>query len=238
MRLAGKTAIVLGASGGIGSVFARKFYEAGANVVLAARNEKKLIDVAKNLGSERTMVAPVDAADQNGVPELFERARERFGGVDGVVISVGSWKQLNVGDSLALAVGLFEEHVQSLLRPSFLVGYTAAQYFNFHGRGLIANISSHAAVRAELPGNLTYGPMKAAARHFMLALRHELAGSGVRVVDIQPAIVNTPGNRDALATDKQRALAVQPEAIAEWLIEHFDDPEIPPEKLFDSQVVL
>ncbi len=234
-----KTVIVVGASGGLGRVLCDELSRAGLNLVLAARGLETLEKVASLLPPERTLVIPTDANDPEAVVELFQQARERFGRVDAVIISVGTWKQLSFGDPLDLATKLFDEHVRSLLRPNFIVGFVAAQFFNLQsGGGWIVNISSHAAIRPELPGNLTYGPLKAAGLHFMRALGAELVGSEVRVTDIEPAIINLPGNYDALGTPERRAKAVQPPAIAKWIIEQLGNPNPPTTKLFDSEVIL
>ncbi len=237
MKLDNRTIIVVGASGGIGSKLCQSFYREGANVVLTARTREKLEQVRYSLGEERTLVVPADASDPAAVRDLFSRTKEKFGRVDAVVISAGSWARLSINDSSKQAVELLDTHFAVILKPAFIVGFELQKLLREQGSGLIANISSHAAIRTELKGNLTYGPMKAAARWFILGLRNELAGTGVRVTDIQPALVNTPETQK-LMRPEDYSRAVQPEEIADWLMEHFDDPEIPAEKLFDSQVKL
>ncbi|HUQ30405.1 MAG TPA: SDR family NAD(P)-dependent oxidoreductase [Candidatus Paceibacterota bacterium] len=234
----GKTIIVVGASGGIGSVCARVFAEAGARLVLSARTESKLTALAETLPTKDVLVVPADAGKAEDVAQLFEKAGKHFGTVDGVLITAGSWKQLGIDDPVPDAVALAESHFRGLFLPTLVVADTAQQFFRKQGHGLIMNISSHAAVRTDLPGNLTYGPMKSAARHFMVSLVPELVRTGVRVTDIQPAIVNTPDAAALLDTPEKRAQAVQPEAIPEWIIENFDHPAIATEKRFDSKVVL
>lgn len=237
----GKTIIVVGASGNIGSVLSRVFHEAGANVVLSARTLEKLTDLEKELG-ERTLVVATDATKPAMVEKLFLAAQNTFGHVDAVVITAGRWDRLSIKNQPDEAHDLALRHFESLFLPTLVTAFTAQHFFKRAegDKGLIINISSHAAVRYELVGNLSYGPMKAAARQFMLAMRHELklAKSMVRAVDLQPAIVNTLDNRELLDTEEKRAQAVQPEDIARWIIEHFDDPKIPAEHLFDSQVIL
>lgn len=239
MKLESKVIMVIGATGGIGSVLAQEFHREGATVVLTARTKEKLKTLAEKLGKERTLVIPTNAANMASVRSLFALARHELGHLDAVVISAGTWDQLSVGDTPERASQLIEGHYLGIFRPSFVTGFAAQEFFRERGGGgLIVNISSHAAIRPELAGNLTYGPMKAAARHFMLSLRHELASTNVRVTDIQPAIVNTPNNAGMLNTPDKRKKAVQPEAIAEWIIANLDNPNIPAEKLFDSEIRL
>ncbi len=230
-----KTVIIVGASGGIGSVIARTLSQEGANVVLVARTREKLDALGATLSGEH-LVLPADASDADGIGQAFAEAAKRFGTVDAVVIAAGTWKQLDINASVAEAVSLSDAHYKALFLPSFITGFIAQQFFRKEGHGTIFNISSHAAIRPELSANLTYGPMKAAARHFMRSLEHELHGTNIRVCDIQPAIVNTPDAAGMLDTEDKKARAVQPETIAQWIVEHFENP--PSEKLFDSTLVL
>jgi uncharacterized oxidoreductase len=158
--------------------------------------------------------------------------------VDAVVIAAGTWQRLSVNSPISVAAALADHHYQSLFKPTFVTGYLAQAFFREQGHGLLVNISSHAALRAELPGNLTYGSMKAAAHHFILALAHELQDSNIRVTDIAPAIVNTDEATDLLDTPEKQAQAVQPGDIAQWIIDNFDNPDIPTTKLFDSSLIL
>lgn len=238
----GKTIIVVGASGNIGSVLSRVFHQAGAKVVLSARTFEKLEVLAKELGMDRALAVATDATKPALVEKLLLTAQDTFGHVDAVVITAGRWDRLSIKNQPDEAHDLALRHFESLFLPTLVVAFTAQRFFRQveRDKGLIINISSHAAIRRELVGNLSYGPMKAAARQFMLAMGHELQleKSMVRAVDLQPAIVNTLDNRDVLDTEEKRAQAVQPEDIARWIIDHFNDPDIPAEHLFDSQVIL
>jgi len=233
-----KTIIVIGATGGIGSVLVKEFLLAGANVCLSARTESTLLELNEKLASPNTLVIQADASKPEDVEIIFSKTTEKFGRVDGVVIAAGKWKILSIDEPLSTAFDLSNVHYQAHFLPTFLTGYIAQKFFRNEGGGLIINISSHAAFRPELLGNLTYGPMKAAAHHYMLALRNELKNTNVRVSDIAPAIVNTSEMASLLNTTEKRNGAVQPEAIAEWIIRNFDNPNIPEYKLFDSTVVL
>lgn len=247
MKLEDRTIVIFGASGGIGRILAREFHREGASLALAARTKEKLDDLAAALGRERVLTRPTDAALPDEVLKLLIETKEAFGRVDAVVISVGTWGLVSLNNSAAAAKLAAVDHFYKIFLPSFVVSFTAQSFFFSQDldeqrlRGRIFNISSHAAVRPDLKGNLTYGPMKAAVRHFMLGLRAELggySGSGILVTDIQPAIVNTPDNAHWLDTVEKRAKAVQPEAIARWIMEKFDNPDIPAEQLFDSDIVL
>lgn len=237
-KLEGKVIVVFGASGGIGSALSHVFLAEGAHVVLSARTESKLLSLQQRLGQENTTVAPLDATDGTAVERLLADLKSAHGRVDAVVVTAGTWQRLSIDSSLSDALKLAPEHYKAIFLPSFVSGFVAQRFFRRQGDGLIVSISSHAAVRPELRGNLTYGPMKAAVRHLMFALREELKGTKVRVVDIQPAIVNTPDNQKLLDTDEKRQEAVQPEQIGRRIVNLFDDPNPPAEILLDSSVVL
>jgi len=234
----GQTVIVIGASGGIGRVLSREFLKAGVNATLSARTKEKLDTLQVSLGSENTLVVPADATNPDDVLRVFTETKKKFGTVDGIVISAGTWKQLDITASTQEALDLAENHFRSIFLPSFVTGFVAQRFFREQGRGIIFNISSHAGLRPELEGNLTYGPMKAASHQFTLALKNELKGTGIQVVDIAPAIVNTDEAVGILDTEDKRTRAVQPEAIARWIIDEFNNPNIVPTKLFKSDITL
>lgn len=238
VSLDNKTIIIVGATGGIGRVLSKVFHELGANVVLASRTIEKLNELQSSLGEDRVLVVATDATSVGDVKNLFKKSKERFGTIDGVVISAGTWERLSIDNTIEEAGESADRMYKSIYLPTLTVGKAAQEFFCKQGYGLIANISSHAAVRPWLKGNLTYAAMKAAARQLMLALRHELLETDVHVVDIQPAIVNTPESAHLLNTGPKRKAAVQPEAIANWIADLLGKRRVPAEKLFDSDVKL
>ncbi|HEY4515844.1 MAG TPA: SDR family oxidoreductase [Candidatus Paceibacterota bacterium] len=237
-RLEGKTVIVVGATGGIGRVLSRVFHQLGANVVLAARGMDKLKLLEGELSSDRVLVVQADATQISDVRRLFQLAQDRFKEVHCVVISAGTWERLSLRNSVEEALESAEKLFRSIFLPSYVVGFMAQEFFRRQGFGLIANISSHAAIRPWLLGNLSYAAMKAAARQFILALRHELREMGVTVIDIQPAIVNTPEAADLLNTEVKKRKAVQPELIADLIASLIGRKRVPAEVLLDSKLKL
>jgi len=89
-QLIGKTAIVTGASSGIGTAIAKELAKAGANVVLAARNKDKLESIVAEIGKEEKLLCvQTDVTKQQDVNFLAERARQVFGSVDIYVNNAG-----------------------------------------------------------------------------------------------------------------------------------------------------
>ena len=91
MRLRDRTAIVTGASTGIGRETARLFARAGANVVLASRNGERLARVAQELQAYRgrSLAVPTDVTDGPAVEAMVRRAAEEFGSVDILLNNAG-----------------------------------------------------------------------------------------------------------------------------------------------------
>lgn len=222
MNLTDKVMIVVGATGGIGEPVCWTLDKAGVNLVLASRSQDKLEALAARL-NQKALVVRTDAGNPAEVEALFAAAQKRYGRVDAVLISAGRWRQLSIDDSWREAEDCLSEHYRDIWRTAFFSAFIAQQFFRKQGHGWIITISSHAAVKPELKGNLTYGPNKAGVYHLMKSLWHELRGTGIRVNDLQPGTVDTPGNAKLLDTLEKRKRAIPPSQIADWIIKHFGD---------------
>src|SRR5699024_10306501 len=89
-QLTGKVAIVTGASSGIGTAIAKELANAGAKVVLAARNKEKLKNIAAEIGDEEKVIyVQTDMTKQDDVESLAELAKQTFGNVDIYVNNAG-----------------------------------------------------------------------------------------------------------------------------------------------------
>jgi len=98
-QLTGKTAIVTGASSGIGTAIVKELASEGANVVLAARSKEKLIKIAADTGQEENMLClQGDMTKQEDADALAERAKEIFGSVDIYVNNAGMMGSSSVLD--------------------------------------------------------------------------------------------------------------------------------------------
>lgn len=211
--LTGRTALVTGASRGIGAATARRLHAAGANVVLAARTMADIEVIAADLG-ERAMAVACDVADWGSVRGAVEAATERFGAPDVLVNNAGAMDPIaRIEDAdpvaWAAAVNVNLTGVLHTVRAA-LPGMKA------RGRGTIVNISSGAATSA-LEGWSHYCASKAGALMLTRCIHLEEAGNGVRVVGLSPGTV---------ATDMQRTIqasGVNPVSKLDW------DRHIPPE---------
>lgn len=221
-KLDGKVVIVIGATGGIGEPVCTDLAEAGVRLVIAARDEDKLKALAAKLPGQ-VLVVPTDAGNPGEVEALFAEAKKAYSHIDAVLLSAGEWKQLSIDDSLRDAEDRLSEHYRGIWRTAFFPAFVAQKFFREQGHGWIISISSHAAVRPELKGNLTYGSNKAAVFQLMKSLWHELKGTGVRINDLQPGTVDTPGNAKFLDTPEKKKMAIPPSRISGWIMEHFFD---------------
>lgn len=185
-QLAGKTAVVTGASAGIGTATARALADAGARVMLVARRADQLEAFAAEIGRGACFAA-IDLGQPDGAQALYDRALERLGAIDIVVNNAGILRTSHV-DAFDLAE----------LDPMIAINYTAvvrssllfARHMKARGTGQIVNLSSIGA-SLTAAGSGIYGGLKRALEVFTDTLRIELAGSGVRVGIVAPGTTST-----------------------------------------------
>ena len=182
--LTGKTAVVTGASSGIGRAVALRLGEAGAHVFAAGRRKEALAETvaAVTAAGGAATASPADLRDTGGVRGLIDRAMADTGRLDVMVNNAGvsyrgtfadsdpeAWREMLEVNVLALAVGS-----QAAMRAMRACG----------AEGHIVNISSSATLR-EVPG--FYGATKMAVNAINASLRQELENDTIRVVTVIPA---------------------------------------------------
>lgn len=189
MRIEGRTAIITGASSGIGQATARELVEERANVVLASRNRKKLEALALDLVSlpGRTLVVPTDVTDRLAVEALVRKTGEEFGGVDILINNAGA-------GLFAPIAGGNPENMRRLFEVNFWGAINCIQaavpYMQAQGRGHIVNVASIAA-KVAAPYMGMYSATKFALSAVSDSLRSELAGSGIGVSTVYPGLTQT-----------------------------------------------
>lgn len=183
-----KTVIVTGGSEGVGAAAAKLFAQAGANLVLVARNKKNLEAVADALRDKtRVAVFPMDVTDADACVDVFKKAAFEFGGVHVLVNNAGYHARGNVADVDAAALARM---VDVNLRAPILLTRLAIPYLKESGSGAIINVGSMAG-RSPVPGSTTYAATKAGLRSFTLALAEELRDTSIKVGLVSPGPIDT-----------------------------------------------
>lgn len=201
--LGDRTALVTGASGGLGEHFARVLHAAGARVALAARRADALAALAGELG-ERAVAVPLDVTDAAAVGRAFDAAEAAFGAPCDVVVN-------NAGiavtrPALQQTAEDWDTVMDVDLRGCFFVAQAAAQRLVAAGKGgSIVNIASVGGLRV-LGGVAGYTAAKAALLQLTRQLAVEWAQHNIRVNAIAPGYVLTPINAGFFDTDAGQAL--------------------------------
>jgi len=183
-----KTVIVTGGSEGVGAAVARMFAEAGANLMLVARDKKKLDAMAEQLRDKtRVEVFSMDVADADACVDVFKKASFEFGRVDVLVNNAGYHSRGIVEDVEADDLGKI---IDVNLKAPIVLSRIAIPFLREAGGGAIINVGSLAG-RAPIPGSATYAASKAGLRSFTYALAAELAGSGIKLALVSPGPIDT-----------------------------------------------
>lgn len=215
MKLTDKTAIITGASRGIGEAIARNFAQAGANLVLNARHEfpETLIKELEDYGhGVVTVLGSVD--DPTTGDQLVTAALDQFGSVDVLVNNAGI-----TDDMLAMRMkpASFAKVVQVNLDGTFYVTQPAFKKMLKARAGVIINLASVVGLTGNI-GQANYAASKAGIIGLTKTLAREGAMRGVRVNAIAPGMI---------ATDMTAALSQssQDQILAEIPLKRFGQPE-------------
>jgi NADP-dependent 3-hydroxy acid dehydrogenase YdfG len=191
-RLDGTTAVVTGASSGIGDATARALVAEGATVALLARRREKLDDLAKELGAG-ARVHEVDVTDPDAVRETIETVVRQQGGIDVLVNNAGYG---TMDPALQADLAEWQKMVDVNLNGVLATTHAAVSHLTEAARGPrgiadVVTVSSVAGRKVSGPGSNVYAATKHAVNAFSEALRQELAPQHVRVGLVEPGLVDT-----------------------------------------------
>jgi 3-oxoacyl-[acyl-carrier protein] reductase len=222
VKLAGKVAVVTGASSGIGAASARLFAEAGARVVVGYN---KGVDRANAVASElagsghKAMHLPLEDTAQ--IRKVAAAVEAEFGRADILVNSAGFTRMVAHHDLEALDDDLIDQVLTANVRGPFATIRAFVPMLKASGNGVVINISSGAAQRGS-GSSIIYGASKAALDTMSMALARVLAPE-IRVVVVAPGMVHTgfvPGRTEeamlkaAMSTPMKRQIEAEDVALA------------------------
>jgi 3-hydroxy acid dehydrogenase / malonic semialdehyde reductase len=213
--LAGKSAIVTGASSGIGAATARALVREGARVAAGARRVERL----RELG-EAVFSAPLDVTDLRSCVSFVESARSELGGIDILVNGAG----LALGRDPFWESTEEDEHTVLETNVNGLIRMTRLCLPHIRDGGHIVNIGSIAGRQAYEHGAL-YVTSKFAVRGFTYALREDLLGRPIRLTTVDPGLVETNFSLVRFRGDEEAARRVyadvdpiSPDEVAECVV--------------------
>jgi 3-oxoacyl-[acyl-carrier protein] reductase len=184
-----KTALVTGATGGIGGGIARALHKQGATVAISGRQVDKLEKLAAELGS-RVHICPCDLANKAQVAKLIDEAIAKLGRLDILVNNAGLTK-----DNLFMVMkdDQWDDVIAVNLTSTFMLmrAATRAMMRTKTGYGRIINISSISGVIGN-PGQGNYSASKAGIIAMSKSLAREVAARGITVNCIAPGFISTP----------------------------------------------
>ncbi|MGX1311314.1 3-oxoacyl-[acyl-carrier protein] reductase [Streptomyces calvus] len=190
--------VVTGATRGLGHASARKLVADGAKVVVTGREEKSVAEAAAALGPDAVGVA-VDNADPEAPARLIATARERFGRLDGVLVSVGGPPPGFVADTT-------DEQWQSAFESVFLGAVRMARAAAAElGEGGVIGFVLSGSVHEPIPGLTISNGLRPGLAGFAKSLADELGPRGIRVVGLLPGRIDTDRVRelDSLSADPE-----------------------------------
>jgi 3-oxoacyl-[acyl-carrier protein] reductase len=195
--LTGRSALVTGASGGIGAAIARGLHAQGAAVALSGTRESALEELAVELG-ERTAIVPCNLSDAEAVEGLVPRVNEALGGMDILVNNAGLTRD---GLAMRMKDADWQAVIDVNLTASFRLARAALRGMTRARFGRIISITSIVGVTGN-PGQVNYAASKAAMIGMSKSLAAEVATRGVTINCVAPGFIET-AMTDAL-NDKQK----------------------------------
>lgn len=196
-KLQGKTAIVTGASAGIGAAIAKELASKGANIVLAARRMDKLNEVKNEIteitnGKVKVIAVQADVSVKNDVNQLVEQAQTELGNVDILVNNAGQMLSATVQSG---QVEEWEKMIDVNIKGVLYSVHAVLPSMLSRSSGHIINIASVSGLEVTKTSTV-YSATKHAVRVISQGLEKELARTGVRITNISPGMVDTSLSSD------------------------------------------
>ncbi|MCD8496962.1 MAG: 3-oxoacyl-[acyl-carrier-protein] reductase [Alphaproteobacteria bacterium] len=199
-NLTGKTALVTGATGGIGEAIAKALHGAGAHVGISGRNEDKLKALAAEL-KDRVSILPADLAKPDAVDDLVSRAEAAMGQIDILVNNAGLTR-----DNLSMRMKdeEWQEVIDVNMTATFKLAKAVQRGMMKRRWGRIVNIASVVGVMGN-PGQCNYVASKAGMIGWSKAMAQEIASRNITVNCVAPGFIATPMT-DVLTDDQKERI--------------------------------
>ncbi len=190
MQLQDKIVVITGSSQGLGKTMAEMFAKQGAKVVVSARKQEEIKDLAQEIGG---LAVAADVTKEEQMLALAAAAVEKYGRIDIWVNNAGTWIANQPAEQLDLPT------VHTLMDLNFFgvvhgskaaLGVMKKQDAAANGAGTIVNIISTSALKAT-PGSPGYVASKFAALGFTQAVRLELTNTGIKMIAVFPHKINS-----------------------------------------------
>ena len=204
-QLSGKTALITGASGGIGSAIAKNLSQQGAHVVLHGTRAGRLEELASEIGSKVSVVA-ANLSDRDAVGGLVVEAAKSTGAIDILVNNAGITR-----DNLFMRMKdeEWDDVLEVNLTSSMLLCRSAIRAMMKARWGRIISISSIVGVTGN-PGQTNYAASKAGMIGFSKSLAAEVASRGITVNIVAPGFIETSMTDELTDEQKHKLLANVP----------------------------
>jgi dehydrogenase/reductase SDR family member 4 len=197
-KLEGKTAIITGASKGIGAAIAHALADAGANVVVSSRKQEAVDTVAAEIGGQALAVA-ANAGSTEDLQQLAERAVDQFGGIDIIVNNAAANPVFGpVEETEAWA---YDKIMEVNVKGPFELCKLALPIMKERGGGAILNISSVGGLSPEHQLGI-YSVSKAALISLTKVMAREWGQYGVRANAICPGLIKTKFSQALWSNEK------------------------------------
>ncbi len=204
MQVEGKTALVTGASSGLGRHFARLLAREGATVVIAARRVDAVAALSDEIGRQGGTCIPVamDVSDPDAVAAAFRQIERDLAAPLSILVNNAGVAHMRA--ALDLSATEWSQVLQPNLTGAFLVAQQAARMMRGEG-GTIVNVASILGERVS-KGLAAYAASKAGLIQLTKALALEWAAFDIRVNALAPGYIETDLNRDFFASDAGQRL--------------------------------
>ncbi|MEG3924710.1 MULTISPECIES: SDR family oxidoreductase [unclassified Microcoleus] len=221
-----KVVVVVGATGGIGSAVARKLADAGARLVLAARDSSKLDALARELSTTEVLCVPTDITDLPQVETLMQKAAGHFGQIDALINAAGAgilkqWNKLEPADLDAM--------LDLNLKGSFYTSQAAANVMKERKSGHICNVIGILGKHSMAMGT-AYCASKFGVVGFSKCMADELRRYGIKFTLFYLGGVDSPfWDNVSLKVDRSKMLSTETAANAIMFALSADPQAVPME---------